>query len=142
LSQVYVDTSFLISIYVTDRHSSTARQRILTAPPPLLTPLHEAEWAHALAQLVFRQQLSVAEAKIFDRQLQSDKADGVWQVGNLTENTFETCADLGRRYGARLGVRTLDSLHVACALESKAMEFWTFDDRQTKLAKVTGLRTA
>jgi predicted nucleic acid-binding protein len=37
-------------------------------------------------------------------------------------------------------VRTLDSLHVASALELKADRFWTFDERQAKLAKVVGLK--
>jgi len=34
----------------------------------------------------------------------------------------------------------LDSLHVACALELKADRFWTFDERQAKLAKAEGLK--
>jgi predicted nucleic acid-binding protein len=38
-------------------------------------------------------------------------------------------------------VRTLDSLHVACALELKAGRFWTFDERQGKLARGEGLKT-
>jgi predicted nucleic acid-binding protein len=42
---------------------------------------------------------------------------------------------------ARLGNRTLDTLHVASALELKAERFWTFDDRQAKLARAAGLRT-
>jgi len=40
-----------------------------------------------------------------------------------------------------LGVRTLDSLHVACALEKKAKRFWTFDERHAKLAEAVGLST-
>ena len=58
----------------------------------------------------------------------------------MPENAFEVCADLGRRYGPRLGIRTLDSLHVACAVELKAERFWTFDERQAKLAKAQGLK--
>jgi len=42
---------------------------------------------------------------------------------------------------ATLGVRTLDSLHVACALELKAERFWTFDERQARLAEAVGLNT-
>jgi predicted nucleic acid-binding protein len=41
-----------------------------------------------------------------------------------------------------LGVRTLDSLHVACALELKVQKFWTFDDRQARLAQAIGLDTS
>jgi predicted nucleic acid-binding protein len=39
-------------------------------------------------------------------------------------------------------VRTLDRLHVACALELKAERFWTFDRRQSKLARVEDLKAA
>jgi predicted nucleic acid-binding protein len=51
-------------------------------------------------------------------------------------------ADLARRYGPKLGMRTLDTLRVACALELKAERFWTFDERQAKLAKAGGLKTS
>ena len=63
------------------------------------------------------------------------------QKSPMPENAFSVCADLARRHGPKLGVRTLDSLHVACALELKAERFWTFDDRQAKLAKSQGLKT-
>jgi predicted nucleic acid-binding protein len=33
----------------------------------------------------------------------------------------------------------LDTLHIACALELGAKEFWTFDQRQERLAKAAGL---
>jgi predicted nucleic acid-binding protein len=57
----------------------------------------------------------------------------------LPEDAWSVCSDLARRYGPTLGVRTLDSLHVACALELKADKFWTFDERQAKLAEAVGL---
>jgi predicted nucleic acid-binding protein len=53
----------------------------------------------------------------------------------MPEHAFEVCADLARRHGPKWGLRTLDSLHVACALELKAERFWTLDERQAKLAK-------
>ena len=37
-------------------------------------------------------------------------------------------------------MRILDTLHVACAIELKAERFWTFDERQRKLAKAAGLK--
>lgn len=58
----------------------------------------------------------------------------------MPEQAFDHCADLARRYGAKFGMRPLDSLHVACALELKAERFWTFDERQAKLAKAMGLK--
>jgi predicted nucleic acid-binding protein len=137
---IYADSSFLVSLYVTDQHSSLSRQRVLTAPGLWLTPLHRAEWAHAIGQHVFRGILSSSQANQLHHQLEDDESTGVWVQVGIPENALEVCADLGRRYGPKLGIRTLDSLHVAVALELQAGGFWTFDDRQLKLAKAVGLR--
>jgi predicted nucleic acid-binding protein len=67
-------------------------------------------------------------------------AGGRWIAVALPENAFELCSDLARRHGPKLGMRTLDTLHVACALELKAERFWTFDERQAKLAKAQGMK--
>ncbi len=137
---VYADSSFLVSLYVTDQHSPISRQRILGAPGLWLTPLHGAEWAHAVAQHVFRGNFSVADANQLYRQLQQDKSAGIWLESGLPDKALDLCADLGRRLGPKLGVRTLDTLHVACAVELKSQHFWTFDDRQARLAKAVGLK--
>jgi len=139
---VYADTSFLVSLYVTDRHSLVSRQQVLTAEGLWLTPLHRAEWAHAIAQHVFRGELSGMEANEVYRQLEEDESTGLWIPASIPEDAFDACADLGRRYGPKLGVRTLDSLHVAIAVELKAKRFWSFDDRQRKLAKAVDLDSA
>jgi predicted nucleic acid-binding protein len=65
----------------------------------------------------------------------------VWVEVSFPELAFEVCTQLARRHAARLGCRTLDALHVACALELKAKRFWTFDERQAELARAAGLRT-
>ena len=46
-----------------------------------------------------------------------------------------------RRHGPILGVRTLNSLHTAAALELGADKFWTFKERQARLAQAVGLDT-
>jgi len=139
--KTYVDTSFIVSLYVTDSHSIDSRQRVQTLSTVWWTPLHSAEWAHAIAQQVFRGTLSPSEAQKMYRQLEDDRTDGPWLEVGLPDRALDLCADLARRYGPKLGVRTLDSLHVACALELKAEGFWTFDERQAKLAKAEGLKT-
>jgi predicted nucleic acid-binding protein len=85
--------------------------------------------------------LSDAEAQKLRRHLDRDRAAGLWLEVEMPENVFDICADLARRYGPRLGICTLDSLHVACALQLQAQYFWTFDERQNKLAKAVGLET-
>ena len=138
---IYADTSFFVSIYVRDAHSTSADQLLSPGARPCITPLHFAEWAHAIAQHVHRRQMTAAEANRVHQELNNDRAAGLWQSVDIPETALDICADLGRRYGPKLGVRTLDSLHVACALELKAERFWTFDDRQLKLAAVVSLRT-
>lgn len=70
-----------------------------------------------------------------------DCDDGLWEITDFPLPAFETGTELARRFVSTLGTRTLDTLHVACALELKATRFWTFDDRQAKLARAAGLRT-
>jgi predicted nucleic acid-binding protein len=104
------------------------------------TPLHSAECFHAIAKQVFYKKISQAEADSVLASLERDRADGLWLETALPENAFDVCADLGRSYCPKLGLRTLDTLHVACALELKAERFWTFDERQAKLAKARGMK--
>ncbi len=111
-------------------------------PRVWFSPLHSAECSHAIANQVFYRKISQTEADTLFRTLKRDRAGGLWLETALPENAFELCAELARRYAPKLGVRTLDSLHVACALELKAEQFWTFDERQAKLAKAVGLKAA
>ena len=138
---IYADTSFFVSLYVKDAHSTDADQLLGSGPAPWITPLHFAEWTHAVAAQVFRGYMTIAEAGRAQHELEDDRDAGLWASIDVPDNAFNVCADLGRRYGPKLGVRTLDSLHVACALELKAERFWTFDDRQLKLARAMGLKT-
>jgi len=138
---VYADTSFLVSTYVKDAHFARVEALLKSGFPIWFTSLHNAEWAHAIAQHVFRGFLAAAEADEIYRHLQRDRNAGLWVEAAIPEHAFQLCAELARRHGPKLGMRTLDSLHVACALELKAERFWTFDDRQAKLARAEGLKT-
>jgi predicted nucleic acid-binding protein len=138
---VYADSSFFVSIYLEDRHSKTAEQLISSGTRVWFTPLHYAECTHAVVQQVFHKNLPATDAQQAYSHLEKDRAAGLWVEAEMPEQVFDVCADLARRYGPRMGVRTLDSLHVACALQLKAELFWTFDERQAKLAKAAGLKT-
>jgi predicted nucleic acid-binding protein len=54
---------------------------------------------------------------------------------------FERAQALAGKHTGRLGVRSLDILHVAVALELQAEAFLTFDRRQARLARAEGLPT-
>jgi predicted nucleic acid-binding protein len=139
---VYADSSFFVSLYVQDVHSKNADRLLNSGLKPWFTPLHHAEFAHAVGQQVFRGQITAAELRNVHSQLEKDRAAGLWKETALPDAAFRICADLARRHGPRLGIRTLDSLHVASALLLKAERFWTFDERQAKLAKAEGLKAA
>ena len=138
----YVDSSFLVSSYITDVHSQDSDRRVALGTGIFITPLNAAELANAVYQQVFLHRLTLIEAQKLVTEFQRDCISGVWTSVEFPHPAWQTCADLARRYGATLGVRTLDSLHVACALVLKAQRFWTFDDRQARLAEAVGLDTS
>lgn len=74
-------------------------------------------------------------------QFQRDRESHFWIEVALPEMTFERCVQLAQQYASRVALRTLDTLHVASALELGAERFWTFDDRQAKLARAVGLKS-
>jgi predicted nucleic acid-binding protein len=123
-----------------DRHFAEAQRLVPQHARVWLTPLHRAEWAQAAAQHVFLRKMSPDEAQAVYVQFQRDRESRFWIEVNLPEIAFERCIQLAQKYVARLGSGTLDTLHVASALELGAERFWTFDERQAKLAKAVGLK--
>ncbi|MGA7077968.1 MAG: type II toxin-antitoxin system VapC family toxin [Terriglobales bacterium] len=139
-SNIYADTSFFVSLYLTEQHTPEAERRLRSRPFLCLTPLHVAEWIHAIEQHVFHKAISRSAADRLLQRFQEHRAQGLWREAPLPDRAFEVCAELARRYAARLGVRTLDTLHVASALELGAERFWTFDERQAKLALAVAMK--
>lgn len=137
---VYADTSFFVSLYLPDAHSRAARSRLGNDVQIFLTPLHRAEWAHAVAQHVFRRVITPSEAHRVLQRFEEHRSSALWIESALPEAALETCALLARDWVPRLGTRTLDTLHVASALELACEFFWTFDTRQAKLAAAVGLK--
>ncbi|MGA2978455.1 MAG: type II toxin-antitoxin system VapC family toxin [Terriglobales bacterium] len=138
---IYADTSFFVSLYLPDQHTSEVERRLNSRPSLWMTPLHVAEWTHAIEQHVFRKDISRSEADRLLRRFQEHRARNLWRESLLPDRAFEVCAQLANRHVGRLGLRTLDTLHVAAALELKAEHFWTFDARQAKLALTVGMKT-
>jgi predicted nucleic acid-binding protein len=139
---VYADSSFLVSLYVKDAYSPEAVRRMQQLLAVSITQLNRSELAHSLSQYVFRGVFTEANARLYWNEFEDDCRKQVWHLADLPETTWKTSIDLAQQFGPTLGVRTLDSLHVACALEIKARRFWTFDERQERLAKAAGLDTA
>lgn len=138
---VYADTSFLTAVYLRDVHSSEAYRRTAAHPNLPISPFSHAEVANAIYRQVFLRRISEIDARRAWENFELDCRSRLLPLTEFPEAAWNTTIDLARRYGPTLGVRTLDSLHIACALELKAQKFWTFDERQAKLAEAVGLDT-
>jgi predicted nucleic acid-binding protein len=139
---IYADSSFIVSVYIADAHSARADQRLGRHRGLWLTPLHRAEIVHAIEQNVFRGNISASDAQELHSAFEQDRRTGIWMEIELPEKSFESAVRLARAHVAAIGTRTLDTLHIASALELKAQHFWTFDDRQAKLARAAGLKVS
>lgn len=107
-----------------------------------MTPLGDAEFVNALELLVFRSYWSRSEASaVMDRFLQ-ERSTGVFRAVPFASEMWDKAAELSRSHSAAIGTRTLDVLHVAAALLLKPDVFFTFDNRQAKLARAVRLKVA
>jgi len=124
-----------------ERHSSQAQQWLAAEPVVWMTPLHVAEVTHAIEQHVFWKKLTQENAVRLHETFKQHRETGFWKQVALPESVYFLCVELARRHCGRLGMRTLDTLHIASALELGCTEFWTLDDRQAALAKAEGITT-
>ncbi len=139
---VYADTSLLTSVYLPDAHSIEADKRMAEGPNLPISPFSRAEFANAIYRQVFLERVSAIDARRAWVDFESDCSSGFLRAVLFPESAWKVMVDLVGRYVPTLAIRTLDSLHIACALELRADKFWTFDERQAKLAEAVGLDTA
>lgn len=73
-------------------------------------------------------------------QVQADHTEGVNERVTVSwPDVFATAEALSAAHGVGTLCRSLDTLHVALALELGATEFCTFDMRQSRMAAAAGL---
>ncbi len=108
--------------------------------PALASALGDVEFTNALELYVFRRQITAAEARKVHAHMREDIRAGLIAVSPISPEVFALSLRFVERWTAKLGVRTLDILHVATALELGAEHFETFDRRQKTLAEAIGLK--
>jgi len=137
----YLDTGFLVSLYTPDSNSIKAAAYLRKAGGPFAVTLFgELELTNAIQLRVFRGEITVPQAKAARASLEADLVSGVFSLMPTPPAVYEKAQQLARKHTAALGVRTLDILHVASALELGATAIYTFDRRQAALARIAGLR--
>lgn len=139
--KIYVDASFLVSLYGLDVNSAAAAEVMRSSVGDrIATTFGELEVVNGLALRVFRKQVSATQARASLDEFEKDVRDGVFRLLALPDEAFEKARQLSRQTTARLGTRTADLLHVAAALELKADCLYTFDQQQRKLAHAVHLK--
>jgi predicted nucleic acid-binding protein len=141
-ADAYADSSFLVSLHRADAFHEDANTFMAKAGLSLaFTPLHRIEVRNALRNAVAGGEMNRAERNLAFRQIDEDLRDGlmVHTALNWTD-VFRRADELSEAHSATHGQRTMDLLHVAAALDCGATIFLTFDARQRKLAKATGLK--
>ncbi|MFZ1203577.1 MAG: type II toxin-antitoxin system VapC family toxin [Candidatus Acidiferrales bacterium] len=139
--KIYVDTSFLVSLYSLDANSAAAARAMQSSPADrLLTAFGELELFNALGLRLFRKEVTARQAKSSLKDFESDLRDGIFQLRVLPDSVFERALRLSRQTTPRLGTRSADVLHVAAALELGVDYLYSFDERQRKLARAVRLK--
>ena len=137
----YFDTGVLLKLYLPEPNAPQAVALVMaTGAPPPLTGLHRLEMTSALCQKLGRGEITATDCLKLQSDLNLDitsnffdSADPVWA------DVFHRAESLANQHGGSTLCRSLDTLHVALALELGATEFCTFDSRQTAMAKLAGL---
>lgn len=139
----YYDTGVLLKLYTPEQDSDAARDFVRRWKQPLLfTRLHRVECTAALRLKVFRGECRQNEVTSALRDIDEDIVSGVLQTADLDWNAaWGRCVGLADAHAAATGCRTLDALHVACAVELGARMLVTSDPRQARLARQAGLKT-
>ena len=81
------------------------------------------------------------EIELIISQLEKHEEKGIYYRPPVDwSEVFTYAIDISKKHSANIGSRSLDSLHIATALSINADRFLTLDERQTKLAALSGLK--
>ncbi len=141
--KTYIDSSAIIPIYIPEVFSRRARHEVRAARQVPFTPLHGLEVRNAFHLLCGRGNISTAELRSVLGWLDEDlAAHRLARVPVDFAALFARADQLVSTHATRLLCRSLDILHVACALQLDCTRFVSADDRQLALAKAVGIATA
>jgi predicted nucleic acid-binding protein len=140
--KTYVDPSALARLYIAQEGSRDMfRWRAKNRGVLQVTHHGRVEIVNAIALSFFRRDIDADDAAHAWAELELDFLDGHYsQADLLWRAALDRAAELSRLYSPKLGTRSMDVLHVSCALELKLRYFVSFDERQSELAKAVGLK--
>ena len=139
---VTADTSFLFSLYGQDANTPRARRLAISSQEPItISVFNDFELGNAVRLSVFRKLIppEMGFAMLADFEADKDGGRIVMASCNLADVLTEA-RRLSFSYTLNEGHRAFDILHVAAATVLKARRFFTFDVRQLRLARASGLK--
>ena len=131
-----------MALYLQQQSSAQAIAFMEGYGQPLpFTPWHRLEVRNALRLAVFHKVINRAQAKTQLKQLDTDLKEETLVAHTAVDWTdvLRTAEKLGAVHNESIGCRSADLFHVAAATESGCDTFLTLDERQTAMAKATGL---
>lgn len=138
---LYLDTSALLKLYIHEPSSETVQSHVASQESPLpIWEIQEVELINALRLKVFWKEISTAQAENQIELFQNRRKRGLYFFPEINRISLMTRFLLLSKETPRLGCRTMDIFHVACALEIAATAFLSFDSRQNNLASHAGLK--
>jgi len=139
---LYVDTSVIVKLYIKEKHSEDASNWLRKNNEAIpLTSFHDLEFSNAIYLKQFRDEISTDEVRLIMSKFDEQERKGVFYRPQLNwTDIFKYAVDLSKNHTGTTGSRSLDILHIASAITIKADRFITFDDRQSELASLAGLK--
>jgi predicted nucleic acid-binding protein len=137
---LYLDTSALLKLYIREHGSEVVQARVASQYLPLpIWEIQEAELINALRLKAFWQEITPAQVETQIGFFDDRRKRGLYLFPEIQRSSLMNTFRRLSMETPRLGCRTMDIFHVACAVEVAATEFLSFDQRQNALATHAGL---
>jgi predicted nucleic acid-binding protein len=138
----YIDTALFVKAFVFEADSpKTIHLLEKIGEPFAYSHLHELEIPNAIRLKRFRGEITKTQETAAIRAFHADVDAGRFErIAYDLAAVFIGAEQLSAKCSAVIGSRSLDLWHVAAALEAGCDTFVSYDTRQRKVAKLSGLR--
>jgi predicted nucleic acid-binding protein len=138
---VYIDTSVIVKLYIREKLSREMSAWIKTNNEAIpLTRILELEFTNAIYLKQFRSEILDDQVEWVLSKFKEHQDKGIYYYPKLNWSEIWTnSVQLAASHTSHAGSRSLDILHVACALFINADQFFTLDEKQAGLASLAGL---
>ncbi len=138
---LYLDTSALLKLYIREAGSEAVQARVAAQNLPLpVWEIQEAELVNALRLKAFWKEITPEQAEGQIKHFEDRQRRGLYVFPEIQRGALMQTFRRLSEETPRLGCRTMDIFHVACAVEIAATAFISFDERQRSLAAHAGLQ--